>query len=116
MTRSNVLDHTLAGVMLTYGKTHKGCQLGAKFCKRAKLGATYTRTIRSQGTAIVSQCGHTHSITMQCSGHTPMANKASFVAQGGSPIINQVYTTKGLRMRAQEATQSYTTWSTAIKC
>ena len=27
MTRSNVLDHTLAGVMLTYGKTHKGYQL-----------------------------------------------------------------------------------------
>ena len=33
MTRSdiNVLDHTLAGVMLTYGKTHKGCQLEPNF-------------------------------------------------------------------------------------
>ena len=65
---------------------------------------------------MASQCVHTHAIIVQCTGYTPMAKNASFIAQGGSPIINQVYTTKGSRMRAQEATQSYITWSTAINC
>ena len=64
MTRSNVLDHTLAGVMLTYGKTHKGCQLEPNFASvlslvpptLAQSGVKAPQYSPNAGTLTQSQC------------------------------------------------------------